>query len=94
MDPTAVVDSLLQSPEAMRSMGEKGRKRVEEYFNWRSIANRTLEFYREAARSRSAQAAGTGQGKWGGRLQCVNAPVCPSTNDGHSLPETEKCNQG
>lgn len=94
MDLATAVNSLLQSPETMESMGKKGRKRVEECFSWRSIANRTLDFYREASRSRSAQAARTGQEKRGGRLQCVGAPACPSTSDGRSLPETEKRNQG
>lgn len=46
-DLAAAVNSLLRSPERMRAMGLKSRKRVEKYFSWESVAQQTLEFYRE-----------------------------------------------
>jgi alpha-maltose-1-phosphate synthase len=30
-------------------MGVAGRRRVEEHFSWRAVAERTLEFYRQIA---------------------------------------------
>jgi alpha-maltose-1-phosphate synthase len=46
-DLAAAVNRLLDDPGTMRQMGEKARKRVEQYFSWTSIAQRTLDFYRE-----------------------------------------------
>jgi len=46
-DLAAAVNSLLRSPERMRAMGLKSRKRVEKYFSWESVAQQTLKFYRE-----------------------------------------------
>lgn len=48
--PKDLADSInwmLRMPETAREMGRKGRKRVEEVFSWRSIAEQTLSFYRE-----------------------------------------------
>jgi alpha-maltose-1-phosphate synthase len=45
-DLAAAVNSLLDDPAALQAMGRKARARVEEYFSWTSIAQRTLEFYR------------------------------------------------
>lgn len=45
-DLASAVNNLFSSPEKMREMGIKGRKRVEKYFSWTSIARQTLEFYR------------------------------------------------
>jgi len=43
----AAVNSLLANPELAASMGKNGRKRVEEYFSWESIAKQTGEMYSE-----------------------------------------------
>jgi glycosyltransferase involved in cell wall biosynthesis len=42
-----VVNSLLRSPEKIRVMGLKARKRVEKEFSWKNIARQTLAFYKE-----------------------------------------------
>jgi glycogen synthase len=46
-DLAAAVNRLLQDPATMQVMGKRARQRVELYFSWSSIAQRTLEFYRE-----------------------------------------------
>jgi alpha-maltose-1-phosphate synthase len=46
-DLASAVNRLLDDPATMRAMGRKARERVERYFSWTSIAQRTLEFYRE-----------------------------------------------
>ena len=38
---------LINSPEKMRDMGKRSRKRVEKYFSWPIIAQKTLEFYQK-----------------------------------------------
>jgi glycosyltransferase involved in cell wall biosynthesis len=43
----AAVNRLLDDPATMEEMGRKARERVERYFSWTSIAQRTLGFYRE-----------------------------------------------
>jgi glycogen synthase len=43
----AAVNRLLDDPATMGEMGRKARERVERYFSWTSIAQRTLGFYRE-----------------------------------------------
>jgi alpha-maltose-1-phosphate synthase len=50
-DLAAAVNHLLNDPEAMQEMGRKARERVERYFSWTRIAQRTLEFYRELTKS-------------------------------------------
>jgi len=50
-DLAAAVNRLLDHPGSMREMGRKGRQRVERYFSWSSIAQRTLEFYRELTKA-------------------------------------------
>jgi glycogen synthase len=42
----AALNRLLDDPETRREMGRSARQRVEQYFSWQSIAQRTLEFYR------------------------------------------------
>jgi glycogen synthase len=44
----AALRRLLENPAMARSMGETGRRRVEEKFSWASIARQTEELYREA----------------------------------------------
>ena len=46
-DLAAAVNRLLADPPTMQAMGRRARARVERYFSWTSIAQRTLEFYRE-----------------------------------------------
>jgi glycogen synthase len=60
-DLAAAIDELLGSPARLQAMGAAARRRVEEHFSWRSIAAKTLGFYREvtemARRKRSRQAS-------------------------------------
>jgi glycogen synthase len=50
-DLASAVNRLLDDPGTMREMGRKARERVERYFSWTSIAQRTLEFYRELTKA-------------------------------------------
>jgi glycogen synthase len=45
-DLAAAIDELLADPQRRRTMGTQARERVERYFSWASVAQRTLEFYR------------------------------------------------
>jgi len=45
-DLASAVNKLLHDPLHSQEMGRHARARVEQYFSWRSIAQRTLEFYR------------------------------------------------
>jgi starch synthase len=47
----AAVNRLLDDPGTMQEMGRKARQRVERYFSWTRIAQRTLEFYRELTKA-------------------------------------------
>lgn len=40
------VNKLIKNPELRASMAKKGRKRVEDYFDWTSIAKQTQELYK------------------------------------------------
>jgi len=44
----AALRRLLEDPALARSMGEAGRKRVEEKFSWASVAARTQQVYGDA----------------------------------------------
>ena len=46
-DLAAAVNRLLDDPVTMRQMGRQARRRVEQYFSWTSIAQRTLDYYRQ-----------------------------------------------
>ena len=46
-DLAAAVNSITVSADKVERMGMKGRRRAEEHFSWKSIAARTLEFYKE-----------------------------------------------
>lgn len=50
------ISELLSDPEKCRQFGEAGRKRAEEKFSWASIADQTIQLYREliAARLQAA----------------------------------------
>jgi glycogen synthase len=50
-DLAAAVNRLLADPTTMGKMGRKARERVERYFSWTSIAQRTLGFYRELTKA-------------------------------------------
>ena len=45
-DLADAVNTLLQNPERRAMMGRLGRKRVEDHFSWRAVAEQTLAFYR------------------------------------------------
>lgn len=49
-DLAAAVNGLLSSPERRRAMGIKSRERVENYFSWETVAERTLSFYHKLTR--------------------------------------------
>ncbi len=51
-DLADTVNELLSSPDALRTMGLKARRRVKEHFSWKSIAMKTLDFYRRLIRRR------------------------------------------
>lgn len=38
---------MVADPERAKAMGQAGRKRAEEHFSWESIAEKTMDFYRE-----------------------------------------------
>ena len=52
----ARISELLADPEKCKQFGEAGRKRAEEKFSWTSIADQTIQLYREliAARLQAA----------------------------------------
>ncbi len=45
----AAINSLFATPERLKSMGLKSREWVQKQFSWKSIARKTLEFYKEMA---------------------------------------------
>jgi len=45
-DLSASVNRILDDPELRSSLGTAARRRVEEFFSWKSVAERTLSFYR------------------------------------------------
>ncbi|UCG14890.1 MAG: glycogen synthase [Deltaproteobacteria bacterium] len=46
-DLAAAINQILRSPERIEAMGMACRKRVEKHFDWKSIAEETLEYYRQ-----------------------------------------------
>lgn len=62
---TEALTTLLDSPDARRSMGENGRQRAQEVFDWRVILSRYEDLWLELA-ERRAQAA-PGNRLWPGR---------------------------
>lgn len=46
-DLASALNTLLESPETQRRMGEAARRRVEDHFTWARCARKTLDFYRE-----------------------------------------------
>ena len=41
------INVVLSDPERAKKMGKNGRKRVEKYFTWDRVVDRTLEIYEE-----------------------------------------------
>ncbi|MCB4790574.1 MAG: glycogen synthase [Elusimicrobia bacterium] len=46
-DIAKAVNSLLASPKNLKEMGLKARRRVIEHFSWASIAEKTIDFYKD-----------------------------------------------
>lgn len=46
-DLASALETLCANPEKARKMGAAGRKRVEDHFSWKSIALKTMDFYRD-----------------------------------------------
>lgn len=44
-DLAEAINSIIDSPEKLKSMGLKSRQRVEDFFSWELIAEETLDFY-------------------------------------------------
>ncbi|MBL7209635.1 MAG: glycosyltransferase family 1 protein, partial [Dehalococcoidia bacterium] len=42
------ISGLLHNPERRKHLGEMGRRRVAQMFNWQNTAKRTAEIYEEA----------------------------------------------
>jgi alpha-maltose-1-phosphate synthase len=51
LDLASAINTLMESPERLRSMGRAARQRVEEHFGWPAIARETLQFYRDLTRT-------------------------------------------
>jgi starch synthase len=49
-DIAGAINSIKDSPDKLKAMGQKSRKRVEDYFSWTSIAAKTVEFYKTLIR--------------------------------------------
>jgi alpha-maltose-1-phosphate synthase len=50
-----VIDRLLGSPDTIAEMGRKARQRVIDHYNWKRVAERTLDFYQELVRNHSEE---------------------------------------
>lgn len=46
VDLAAAINLVALDPDLRRSMGQNGRRRVEQHFNWTAIARQTLDLYR------------------------------------------------
>lgn len=56
-DPSALaeaIESVLTNPEQGRTLGSRGRRRAESLYSWDTVAERTLEVYKEAIRCATA----------------------------------------
>lgn len=49
-DLAEAINSIVNSPDKLKSMALKSRKRVEDHFGWTSIAAKTVEFYKSLIR--------------------------------------------
>lgn len=55
LDLAHAVNTLYKQGDRRRAMGEAGRKRVEKYFSWETIARQTLELYRNLSSNHNLQ---------------------------------------
>ena len=46
-DLAAAINDMLSDPDRAKAMGEAGRKRAEDHFSWRAIADRTMDVYQD-----------------------------------------------
>jgi alpha-maltose-1-phosphate synthase len=53
LDLAKAVNSVIGSPAKNKRMGIESRKRVVEYFSWKSIAAKTLDFYKDILKTRT-----------------------------------------
>jgi alpha-maltose-1-phosphate synthase len=53
-DLAARINELMADPQTRRRFAEAGRRRVEEHFSWRAIAEQTKELYEQVAAHREA----------------------------------------
>ena len=58
LDLAEAINRILENPDLQREMGERARKRVVEYFSWTSVAQSTLNFYKQLQAMKQKQAAG------------------------------------
>jgi alpha-maltose-1-phosphate synthase len=49
------IDILLKDPERCRRFGDAGRRRVEQIFSWKAIAEQTVELYRQLIAAHNAR---------------------------------------
>jgi len=54
-DLAAAINDMLADPARAKAMGEAGRKRAEDHFSWRAIADRTMDVYRKVLAKVAAQ---------------------------------------
>jgi glycogen synthase len=55
-DLAAAINRVAGDPDLARRMGEAGRRRAEEHFSWRAIAQKTLELYESLVAQRTGEA--------------------------------------
>ncbi len=53
-DIATALNSLLSSPEKMKAMGRKSREWIEKNFSWKTIAQQTLDLYKELIQERKS----------------------------------------
>jgi starch synthase (maltosyl-transferring) len=53
-DLAFAINSIIDSPDKLKSMGLRSRQRVVEFFSWKSIAEETLDFYKHLIEKKSA----------------------------------------
>ncbi len=54
-DLAAAVNRLMRAPEQLTAMGEKARRRVEQRFSWKHIAQQTMSFYEALLHGKRSQ---------------------------------------
>ena len=74
-DLADAINSIIDSPEKLKSMGLKSRQRVVDFFSWKSIAEETLDFYKVLIEKRDAA-------KPKGKQRVTIEKVLPEVDDG------------